>query len=317
MILSILLFLLGFCILIKGSDVLIEGGISIAKRLHISSWVIGITIVGIGTSIPEFSVTFLAALKGEFDIGLGTVIGSNTFNILAILGLIAIIYPVHVKERWVRQDLTVNILAVFSAAMVAIFPIFGGNFFEITRGEGLILLVLFLVWISHEVLKNGVDRVDEKKEPSLKIFSPYVSFFMIFGGLVGVILGADWVVGGAKTIASYLGISESVIGLTIVGIGTSVPELAVSLRAARRRNYGISLGNIIGSNIFDFWGIFGVAAVFGVIKVPRELIFDFGVTLIAALILMAMMFIGIRNVLQRWQGAVMIVAYAFYLFFTL
>lgn len=317
MILSTLLFFLGFYILIKGSDILIDGSRSIAKRLHISNWVIGITVVGIGTSIPEFSITLFSALQGQADIGLGAIIGSNTFNILFILGLVALIYPISAKKKWVNWDLTVNILAVFSSAMIAIFPVIGGGFFEITRGEGLLLLLLFFIWIFREALRNGADRATDEEGPNLKIFSLHLSFIMILGGLVGVILGGGWVVNGAKAIALWLGVSEAMVGLTIVAIGTSLPELAVSLRAAYRRNFGISLGNIVGSNIFDFWGILGIAGAFTAIKIPQELLLDFGVTLASAMILIVMMFMGVRYVLQRWQGAVMIAMYVLYLTFAI
>ncbi|MBI2063799.1 MAG: calcium/sodium antiporter [Candidatus Yanofskybacteria bacterium] len=315
MIWSIILFILGFFILVKGSDVLIDGSRSIAKRLHISNWVIGITVIGIGTSIPEFSITLFSALQGKADIGLGAIIGSNTFNILMILGLVALIYPISAKKRWVSWDLTVNVLAIFSAAVIAVFPVIGGGFFEITRGEGLLFLLLFIIWIFREALRNGTDRDTDEEEPNLKIFSLHLSFIMILGGLAGVIFGGEWVVNGAKTIAFWLGASEATVGLTIVAIGTSLPELAVSLRAAYRRNFGISLGNIVGSNIFDFWGILGIAGTFTAIKIPRELLLDFGVTFVSAIILMTMMLTGVRYVLQRWQGAVMISAYIFYLIF--
>ncbi|PIR41449.1 MAG: hypothetical protein COV31_01070 [Candidatus Yanofskybacteria bacterium CG10_big_fil_rev_8_21_14_0_10_46_23] len=313
---SLAFFIFGFVALVKGSDFLIDGSRSIAKRFKISDWIIGITIVGIGTSIPEFSITLLSALKNEVDIGLGTIIGSNTFNALFILGLVALVYPISAKPRWINQDLTINILAVIITGIFILFPIFGGNFFELSSGEGRLLLILFLMWIFRELSKNGIDKATDKNDPALKIFSVLSSFLMIGGGLAGVLIGAQWVIDGALIIANYLGTSQAVIGLTIVGIGTSLPEITVSLRAARRKDFGISLGNIIGSNIFDFLGILGIAALFGAISVPKELFIDFGVTLGAMLILMAMILSGKKYVLQRWQGGVMVLVYLSYLFFT-
>jgi len=315
MIWSIILFIIGFYVLIKGSDILIDGSRSVAKVLKLSDWVVGVTIVGIGTSIPEFSIAFLSVLQGQSDIGLGAIVGSNTFNILVILGLVAVIYPISVKVTWVRQDLVMNVLAVLSTGLIAVFPVLGGGFFEISRPEGLLLLLLFLVWIVRTALNNRSDRAGDVEKPDLRNYSLYLSFFMILAGLVGVVFGADWVISGAKNMASWLGISETIVGLTIVAVGTSLPELAVSIRAAYRRNFGISLGNIIGSSIFDFWGILGIVGLFSAIAVPKELIFDISITVVSALLLLAMMFIGTKYVLQRWQGVVMIVAYAFYLFF--
>lgn len=311
MALNIILFLIGFYILIRGSDILIDGGRSIARWLNISSWVIGITIVGIGTSIPEFSITLLDALNGEAALGFGTIIGSNTFNILLILGLVAIIYPITVQRRWVWEELTTNVFAVLSFALMAVFPVFGGGYFEISPLEALAFLVMFIIWIFREATKNGVDGKED--DISSKIYALHISFVMVLGGLVGVLFGAKWVVDGGVAIARYFGTSEAVIGLTIVGIGTSLPELAVSLRAAYKKNFGISLGNIVGSNIFDFWGIVGVAGIFGGLKFPRELLSDLAVTLFAASLLLVMMFVGRLYVLKRWQGAVMVVLYIIYL----
>lgn len=164
---TLILFVVGFFILIKGAGFLIDGAASMAKRLNISNWIIGMTVVGIGTSIPEFSITLLSSLGGEADIGLGTIIGSNTFNILFILGLSAVILPLTAKPAWIKKDLTVNIYAVLAAAVLAVFPLVGGGFFEISKGEGLILLFIFVAWMFYLVVRNpapslSADRHSEK-----------------------------------------------------------------------------------------------------------------------------------------------------------
>jgi len=312
---TLTLFVIGFFILIKGADFLIDGATSVARRLNISNWIIGVTIVGIGTSIPEFSITFFDALKGNAGIGLGTVIGSNTFNILFILGLAAMILPLSVKPTWVKKDLMINVYAVLVSALVAVFPIAGGDFFEISKNEGWLLLILLVVWIFYLIARNGSVRQEEPgNEFGLKITAVPLSALMIIGGLVGVILGAEWVVRGGEILAKTFGTSEALIGLTVVGVGTSLPELVVSVEAARKGNVGISLGNIVGSNIFDFLGILGVTAIVRNIPFPRELVGDFMVTLGAAVLLLLAMFVGRkRYTLARWQGLVFVLLYILYI----
>lgn len=312
---TLILFVVGFFILIKGADFLIDGASSIAERFNISHWIIGITIVGVGTSIPEFSITFLEALRGEASIGFGAILGSNTFNILFILGLSAMILPLSVKPIWVRSELMVNIYAIVIAAVLTILPLGGGGFFEITRIEGIGLLLLFFIWMFYLVLRNGTAKQLKTKEgPSLKIFAIPLSAVMIIAGLAGVVLGARWVVEGGQLLAGMLGTSEAIIGLTIVGIGTSLPELVVSVSAARKGNVGISLGNIIGSNVFDFFGILGITAIASGIHFPRELTADFMVTLGAAVLLLVAMFIGrSRYTLEKWQGFIFVILYILYI----
>ncbi len=316
MIETLVLFVIGFFILIKGADFLIDGASSIAKRLNISNWIIGITIVGVGTSIPEFSITFLEALRGEVSIGLGVILGSNTFNILFILGLSAMVMPLLAKPTWVKRELMINIFAILIAALLAIFPIGGGEFFEITKNEGLILLSLFFIWILYLVFRNGAAKqLEDEEGPSLKIFAVPLSVLMIIAGLVGVVLGARWVVEGGEFLARAFGISQAIIGLTIVGIGTSLPELVVSVSAAKKGNIGISLGTIIGSNVFDFFGILGIVAIANNVSFPRELVGDFMVTLGAAILLLLSMFVGRpKYTIGRWQGFIFVALYILYLY---
>ncbi|HXK40838.1 MAG TPA: calcium/sodium antiporter [Candidatus Paceibacterota bacterium] len=324
---TLVLFVIGFFILIKGADFLIDGATSVAKRFNISNWIIGMTVVGIGTSIPEFSITLLSALGGEADIGLGTIIGSNTFNILLILGLSAAVFPLTAKPVWITKDLVMNIYAVLAAAVLAIFPLIGGGFFEISKGEGFVLLFLFIAWMFYLVVRNGATkRLESEEGPSLKIFAIPLSVLMMIGGLVGVIIGAEWVVRGGELLARAFGTSEAIIGLTVIGIGTSLPELTVSVSAARKGNVGISLGNIVGSNIFDFLGILGIAAAVRSVAFPRELVTDLMITLGAAVLLLLAMFVPgegpVRSrvsvgrskyTLERWQGFVFIALYILYI----
>lgn len=307
-----LLFLIGFIILIKGADILIDGASSFARRLKVTSWIIGITIVGIGTSIPELTVTVFSATGGNFNIGLGTIIGSNTFNLLFILGLSSIIMPIIMKKDWIFNGLPPNILAVLISLIVLTQPIAGSqSFYGITKPEGAILTVFFLAWLGYVSLRKRPDEGTDSKRPHKLIVASAMSIL----GLAGVIIGGEWVIEGSVEIAKIFGVSQSLIGLTIVGIGTSIPELAVSGMAAYRKQFGIAVGNIVGSNIFDFLAILGVSALFTPIPFSSHLTFDIHITLFSAILLFIVMIIGRRFTLTRMEGIFFMLLYLAYLAF--
>jgi cation:H+ antiporter len=296
MFLTLLLFFIGFYILIKGANFLVEGASSLARRLNISSLVIGLVITGIGTSIPEFATSFLANLSDREGIGFGTIIGSNTFNILFILGISALIFPLTFKPVWVERDFIWNIIAVLVVAAFAL-PFSDGT---ISRLEGLFMLILFFFWLYrtvHYSESEDSDRVDPPRAIALPL-----ALVLIMSGLLGVILGGKWVVDGAAIMARELGMAEGLVGLTLVGVGTSIPELAVTFVAALKGRPGIAVGNIIGSNIFDFLMILGFGALVSPLMFPPELFFDIIVTVLSAALLYGFMYIGEYFVLKRWQG---------------
>lgn len=303
---TLLLFFSGFYILIKGAHFLIDGCSSLARRFNISNIVIGLLIAGIGTSIPEFSISFLANLSGQGDIGLGTIIGSNTFNILFILGVSALFFPITLKKEWVERDLTWNVIAVIFT-MALTLP-FGDG--VLSRSEGLIMLAMFSFWL-YVVIKYS-NHADTEKEPMRILTLPLV-LGLIAAGLAGVVIGGKWVVDGAVAIAHELGMREGLIGLTIIGIGTSLPEFTVTFLAAFRRQPGIAVGNIIGSNIFDFLVILGFGALVHPVIFPSELSVDILVTLLSALLLYGCMYVGRYYILKRWQGLLMLILYFVYL----
>jgi cation:H+ antiporter len=303
---QLILFIVGFYILIKGARILVRGAISMAKIFGLSKWFIGIAIVGIGTSIPEFAVNLASTFNGQ-SIGLSTIIGSNTFNILFILGLSAIFMPIKMEKSWTK-DFWFNFLAIIIASAFILFPIIGnGSFNGISRPEGLVLLGLFLLWII--LLLRRPEDTDTKEE---EIFTVLVSILMIVGGIIGVFLGGRWVIHGAEFIASYLGVSEALIGLTIVAIGTSLPELTVSVVAAINRNSAISVGNVIGSNIFDFLGILGLTATIKPIIVMDNFRFDILATLGAGIILLLALYFNKKHQITRNEGLFFILAYIVY-----
>lgn len=306
MFLTLVLFITGFYILIKGANWLVDGSVALARFLKISSLVIGLVIAGIGTSLPEFAVTFIANLTGAGDVGLGTVIGSNTFNILFILGVSALFFPLTLHPHWVHRDLMWNVVAVLMVAAFAV-PLAGG---VITRVEGAVLLLMFAVWLYWSIAKSN--HAEPPEDASYRMIALPIAVSLTLAGFIGVLLGGKWVVDGAVVIARELGLGEAMIGLTIIGIGTSLPELAVTFVAAFRGQPGIAIGNIIGSNIFDFLMIIGASALARPIVFSPHLFPDIIVTALAAAVIYGFMFMGEPYVFKRWQGLLSVLAYGLY-----
>jgi cation:H+ antiporter len=309
--LPLILFFIGFYILIKGASILVRGAVSIARLFNISNWFIGVVIVGIGTSIPEFSINIASVFNGS-TIGLGTIIGSNTFNILFILGFSAIFFPIQMKKEWVFKDFLLNIVSILAAACVIIFPIFGDSeFLGVTRSEALFLFILFIAWLLFMFFRKAkFDGVADAK-----VFTVFSSFVMIIAGIIGVFIGGKWVVHGAEVIASLFNVSSTLIALTIIAAGTSLPEFTVSIVAMIKKRTGIAVGNIVGSNIFDFLGIIGITALLRPIVIVNKLQFDISAALGAALLLFALTFIGRKYILSRIEGLIFIMSYIAYIVF--
>lgn len=310
--LTVVLFFLGFFILIKGAEYLIKGATSLANLFGLSRWFIGVVIVGIGTSIPEFSINVASVFAGN-NIGLATIIGSNTFNILFVLGISALIYPLVFRKDWIRYDLPINMLVVLLVSAIILVP-FGedGASLGITRIEGVFLLLLMGVWIWFMLRR----KVTEKYDVDTQAFSWVLSVLFIGAGLVGVFLGGQWIVNGASVLATMMGISPALVGFTVIAIGTSVPELAVSIVAATQRQSSIAIGNIIGSNVFDFLGILGITSILRPLEVRESLQFDIFATFGASLILfISALYIGGRYRISRFEGGVFVCLYLAYFAF--
>ncbi len=320
MILTYFLLPVGFVFLIKGAGFLVDGASSIAKRLGISALVIGLTIVAFGTSAPELIVNIFASIQGNTDIAIGNILGSNIANILLILGICAVIYPLAVKRSTTWKEIPLALLAVVLIGfMVNDAFIDGSAFSGLTRIDGVVLISFFIIFLYYTFnisrVKGTDSSMDAKTEAPVSQYSLLRSCLMIGAGLVGLTLGGKWVVDAAVAIATSFGISEALIGLTVVAIGTSLPELATSATAAYKKDTDIAVGNIVGSNIFNIFWILGVSSIINPLPFPSLLMRDVIMTIAATLLLFIFLFIGKRHILERWQGVCFIALYVGYVVF--
>ncbi|MGI5863131.1 MAG: calcium/sodium antiporter [Myxococcales bacterium] len=310
--LTLVLFLLGFGLLLLGAEVLVRGASHLASVMRISPLVIGLTVVAYGTSAPELAVSVSSAWSGTADIALGNVIGSNICNILLILGASALVAPLVVQQRLVRVD--VPLMIVLSVVVLLI-----GLDGTVGRIDGLILAVGA---VSYTVLlvragRRSQSQGAKEEAPVVKPRHWSIDLLLIGAGLGMLVVGSDWLVDGAVAIARSLGVSELIIGLTIVAVGTSLPELATSVVAAVRGERDIAVGNIVGSNIFNILAVLGFSATFapdGIAVSPVALGFDIPVMIAVAVACLPIFFTGLR--IERWEGAVFVgyyVAYTAYL----
>lgn len=310
---SILFLIGGFVILIIGANFLVDGASSMAKRFNVSNLVIGLTVVAFGTSAPELTVSIYSAMQGESDIALGNVVGSNIFNILGILGITALIVPLTVQSSTIWKEIP---LALLAAVLVAIFAndvlIDGGSGSFVSRTDGLALLafmVIFMYYTFDIAKKSPPDELHNQ----VKIYNVPVTILMIAGGLAMLVLGGRWLVDGAIDIATQFGVSKSVIGLTIVAIGTSLPELATSLVAAMKRNADIAVGNVVGSNIFNVFTVVGISSVIKPLSIGGITQVDLAVCILSSLLLFIFSF---NYKISRLEGGLFLagfVAYTTYL----
>lgn len=309
--LTYVLFVVGFVILIKGADLLVDGASSIAQKFKISSLVIGLTIVAFGTSAPELAVNIFASASGSAEIAIGNILGSNIANILLILGISAMIYPLATKSNTVWKEIPLCLLAAVVLGLMANdILIDGAGFSVLSRIDGFILIAFFIIFLYYTF---GIAKVGgEDSDIKIKKYSFGKSVLFILLGLAGLVLGGQWIVNGAVKIAEYFGISQSLIGLTIVAIGTSLPELATSAIAAYKKQTDIAIGNVVGSNIFNIFWILGLSAVIRPLPFNPAANIDILTTIGATLILFTVMFIGKRHVIERWQGAFMVGLYVVY-----
>lgn len=311
--LTALLFIIGFAFLIKGADLLVEGASSIAKRLNVSDLVIGLTIVAFGTSTPELFVNIIASLNGNTDIAIGNILGSNIANILLILGISSIVYPLSVTRGTVWKEIPFSLLGAIVLGIMANDQFFDHvGYSSLTRIDGLIFLSFFIIFLYYTFgIAKRVEGLDEHLP--LKEKTLWLSILMILLGLIGLTLGGKWIVDGAVYFANRFGMSESLIGLTIVAVGTSLPELATSAVAASKKNVEIAVGNVVGSNIFNIFFVLGISATIKPLPFKASNNMDIGIVILASFLLFFSMFTGKKLSLDRWEGAFLLVIYAGYI----
>ena len=309
MILALVQLVIGFLFLVKGADVFVDGASSVAKKLKIPAFVIGLTIVAFGTSAPELAVSITAAMKGSNDIALGNVVGSNIFNTLVVLGLSAAITPIAVDKGMIKKDYPLSIFAAVLLGVLAMDPVlFKAESMSLGRVDGIILLIAFAGFM-YMTVKAGLEGRTEEKEES-EAMPMWKSLLFIGIGLAGIVWGGDLSVEGAKEIARFFGLSEAIIGLTIVALGTSLPELVTSAIAAKKGESDIAVGNVIGSNIFNIFLILGTSSTILPMNISSTYLYDMGM-LIAVMVLTYLPIAKTRKV-SRGMGVTMVLVYVAY-----
>lgn len=309
---NVLILLVGLFVLILGGDFLVKGASNIALRLHISPLVVGLTIVAFGTSAPELLISVKAALAGTPDMTMGNVVGSNICNLALVLGVTALISPIHVGLDTFKIDWPVAMGSSFILYLIARF------FGVVNMVTGLIFVSLILTYIIFLIRKSRKENrppedFDVDPEAAASSKSQIKDFVLILIGCAGLYQGAEWFVGGAKELASDLGVSERVVGITVLALGTSLPELTTSIIASLKKETDLALGNLLGSNIFNVLSILGITSIITPVTVSEvfidsDMLWMLGITFI----IFPFMFTG-RNV-ARWEGGMLLMLYAFYIY---
>ena len=308
-----ILFVLGFFALVKGADVLVDGASSLAKRFGVSILVIGLTIVAFGTSAPELVVSVLASLDGHNDLAIGNIVGSNISNVLLMLGICAFIAPLVVKRQTVMREIPFAILSIVLLAIFVLDSIINGASQNmLSRTEGITLLSLFAIFIYYTfiVSRNGKDEENEIEDMSVA-----KSLIFIALGLVGLTLGGKWIVDGAVEIARLFGMTEALIGLTIVAIGTSLPELAASAVATYKGKTDLAIGNVVGSNIFNVFLVLGINSSIANIPYNPLMNTDMAVAIGSIVLLFVFVLFSKGHKLNKWQGGVFVILYILYIIY--
>jgi cation:H+ antiporter len=309
------LFALGFVLLVLGAAWLVDGSLKLARQLGVSELAIGLTVVSVGTSLPELVVNVLASARGSADLAIGNVLGSNIANILLILGVASTVRELPIRDQTILSEVPISLAATLLVGFLANAALFSEvPVLSISRLDGVILLAFFGLFLCYvyRTAQHGV--FEDHPEPAIRA-TPGATYLRILAGAVALMVGGEWVVGGALALSASLGVSESLVGLTLVAVGTSAPELAASATAAYRGNVDVAVGNVIGSNIFNFLWVLGVSAL--IRPLPFELVSNTDIVMVivsSALLLLAMA-VGRPNTVDRWEGWVFLGVYAVYLVF--
>lgn len=309
-----IILLVGFLFLIKGADIFVDGASAIAKKMGIPPVIVGLTIVSIGTSAPELAVSLISALNGNNDIAIGNVVGSNLFNTLMVLGVTAIVLPIIIVKKKVKSDFLINTLVTILLFILTFDSLFGADKNTISRLDGLILVVICIAYMTFLVVKAKKTDMPAPTEEEKNV-NVLKKILLIIVGAVGIVMGGQLVVNSATDIATSLGMSEKLVGLTIVAMGTSLPELVTSVVAALKGENDIALGNVLGSNIFNILLILGTSSLISPIGVESGLIFDFGYLIAITVFLYGLIFLNSKKEkkLGKIEGAILVALYIGYM----
>lgn len=304
---NLILLLIGLGLVVLGADWLVNGASSIARRAGISEFVIGLTIVGFGTSCPELVVSLTGAIEGNSDISVGNVVGSNIFNALFILGLTALVLPVGMTDKNRRIDIPITLVVTILLVVLGITGSMSGP--VISRWEGLVMLLVFSVYLFYCFKSDSKDEFSETQQATLS-FPKAIALTLT--GLAGLIFGGDLFVDSATALARQIGVSDKFIAVTILAGGTSLPELATSLTAAIKGKEQLALGNILGSNVFNAMLILGLSSIITPLSLASMTIVDIAALILSSVLLLIWAYTGRRNRIDRWEGAVMLLCYVAY-----
>ena len=316
MLLNLISLIGGLVLILIGANGLTDGAASVAKRFHISDLVIGLTIVAFGTSAPELVISIVSSLQGSAEMAIGNVVGSNIFNVLMIIGCTSLVLPMSVDKGIMSKEIPLVILASLVLACFANDKLLDGeNLNVISRIDGLVLLGFFLIFMRYtfSMAKNGTGEVEEGQK--VKQLSMWLSTLYIIGGFLGLIFGGQFFVDGASGLARALGVSDSIIGLTLVAGGTSLPELATSITAALKKNSGIAIGNVIGSNLFNIFFVLGCSASIAPLPMGNINNIDMLVLIVSALLFWFVGWFFKKRTITRIEGAFLVVCYISYTVF--
>lgn len=312
MTIQILILIVSLALIVYGANWLVDGASAIARRAGISEFVIGLTIVGFGTSCPELVVSLTGAIQGNSDVSVGNVVGSNIFNILLILGLTAIIAPLAVTDSNRKRDIPITLLVTFLLVFCGMSSSIAGigSCDDLSRIEGIVFLIIFAAYLYY-CFKSDSGASDED-ESGGKINSIWVAILLVAAGLAGLIFGGKFFVNSATAIAGMLGVSDKFIAITVLAGGTSLPELATCIVAAAKHKQQLALGNILGSNVFNILLILGASAVVSPLSLAGMNMIDIGTLLLSAVLIWLWTYTGRRDRIDRWEGAVLLLTFAAY-----
>ncbi len=318
---AILMLIIGFVFLVKGADLFVDGSSSVAKRLKVPSIIIGLTIVAMGTSLPETAVSVAASLTNNNTLAVSNVVGSNIFNSVVVVGVCAVLTPIAVNPETVRRDIP---FSIFCAVLLLVL---GGIGMSVGHADGILLLLLFVGFLVNMVrlalrarkdaktvtgdskmISEDTGETDSEDDPA--VLPVWRSLLYIVIGIIGIALGGDWVVDSASSIATAVGMSQTLVGLTIVSIGTSLPELVTSVVAARKKEVDMALGNAFGSNVFNILMVLGIASAISPIAFITENMID--IIILIAMSIMIWIFAGTKKRITRAEGLAMVLVYAVY-----